>query len=157
DNALSRKVAGALESDHNRLLGIGRTMRLAKSFNHLKNRRECRLRRQLYEGEIGGLPEENGPREHAAPKSTEGWARDSSGCFKHLDRLLADAQQIIEERGGVHRGGGERSFFQQILTDDHVARYSSILDFATSTDVVGPVIDYMKLIPILSVSKPLGV
>jgi hypothetical protein len=157
DNVFLRKAAAALESDHNRLLGIRNTMRLAKSFNRLKNRRECRLRRQLYDEHLPALLEENGPAEHQAPKMTDGWVIDSSRRFKHLDRLLADAQQIIAERGGVHRGGGERSFFQQILTDEHIARFSSILDFATSTDVVAPVVDYMRSIPVLSVSKPLGV
>jgi hypothetical protein len=68
-----------------------------------------------------------------------------------------ESQEIIRERGGVVRGGGSREFFQQIVTDGHIARCPSILDFATSSDVLLPAIRYLGFIPTLSAAKPLGV
>jgi hypothetical protein len=60
--------------------------------------------------------------------------------------MVADAQEAIRDRG-----------VQQIVTDGHIARYPSILDFATSSDVLLPAIRYLGFIPTLSTAKPSGV
>jgi hypothetical protein len=132
-------------------------MRLAKGFNHLKNRRYCRRRRILFQRRLDELFRENGEIGGSTTRIGNGWAIDSSRSLPHLGQLIDDAREIIGQRGGVARGGGDRSFFQQILTDEHIALYPSILDFAASSPVLKTVIDYMGLIPVLSVSKPLGV
>jgi hypothetical protein len=138
-------------------LGIRNTMRVARAFNHLKNRRQCAFRKRLYAHHRHELLAENGPIGHRAPRLEDAWAIDDSRAFRHLDRLLEDAQEVIAERAGVQRGGAERSFFQQLLTDEHIARFPSFLDFATSSEVLEPVLDSMGCIPVLSVAKPLGV
>ncbi len=132
-------------------------MRLAKSFNRLKNRRYYLHRKKLYETRLEDLFAENGSDSNSGLKIEDGWALDNSHTLPHLDQLIQDAQQIIAERGGVDRGGGERAFFQQILTDEHIRRFPSILNFATSNAVLRPVIDYLKFLPTLSVSNPVGV
>lgn len=157
DNPLTCRIGAALEQHENGLLGTRQTMRVARVFNRLKNNPQRRFRQSIYETCLAEFLAENGPVKHEPPEIVDGWALDRSQRYTGLDRLLADAQQIISERGGVNRGGGERSFFQQILTDEHIARFPSILDFATSSEVLLPIIRYMKLIPVLSVSKPLGV
>ncbi len=157
DNAVTRRLASVLERNHNRLLGTRATMRLARAVNRVRNRSFASRRHRLFERSLDSLLAENGPLTRPPVRLEDGWAIDSSRSLPHLDRLLEESQRIIAERGGVHRGGGERSFFQQILTDDHIARFPSILDFATSSDVLKPVIDWMGIIPTLSVSKPLGV
>ena len=157
DNAVTRVVANKLESDHNRLLGTHNTMHLARAVSRVNNAGYLHHRRRLYEQSLPQLFDENGPPACPHTRMKDGWALDTSRLLPHIDQLIEESQQIIKERGGVHRGGGERSFFQQILTDEHIARFPSILNFATSTDVLRTVIDYMKMIPTLSVSKPLGV
>lgn len=157
NNRLTRSAAARIEKGHNKLLGIRRTMRLAKTLSKVRNASAWRVRRELYDDHVDRLLAENGPVGGDTIELRDGWAVDHSKSLPHLERLIADAQEIIKERGGVFRGGGERSFFQQILTDEHVARYPSILDFATSNAVLAPVMRYMKTVPTLSVSKPLGV
>jgi hypothetical protein len=157
DNRLTRRLANALEYGHNRLLGTRNTMRLARGFNRIKNRRLHRQRRHLYQHHLGQLFQENGPAQRPTLRMIDGWAMDKTHSLPHLDRLLADAQQIIRDRGGVARCGGERAFFQQIVNDESIGRYPSILQFATSTEVLQTVMDYMQIIPVLSVAKPLGV
>lgn len=157
DNRFSRRVAAFLEEDHNRRLGVRSTKRLARAFNWLKNSRCQRLRQDLHQHHREALLEENGPLRNPAVKMTDGWALDTSKSLPHLDGLLAAGDEIVRERGGVHRGGGDRSFFQQILNDEHIRRFPAILDFATSSDVLQTVIDYLGFLPTLSVSKPVGV
>jgi hypothetical protein len=156
DNALTRWVARRLEDDHNRLLGSRTTMRLARGFNAVRNRAAIRFREERF-GNLDVLVRENGEPRGPLAEIRDGWAIDTSGSLPHLDRLLADAQEIIRERGGKVRGGGAREFFQQIITDDHIARYPSVLDFATSSDVLLPAIRYLGFLPTLSAAKPLGV
>lgn len=157
DNSLLRSVANRLEKHHNRFLGIDNTMRLAKRFNRLRNGKYLRFRQNAFNNELDQLYQENGPDTGPTIELKDGWAVDTSGDFPHLDEMIADSQTIIAERGGVKRGGGERAFFQQIMTDEHAVRFPSILKFATSNAILRPIINYMQLIPTLSVSKPLGV
>jgi len=156
DNRWTRWAAAKVEDDHNRLLGSRATMRLARAFNSVKNRRCVRFR----EGQrlrLEELVRENGAPRVPIVEMRDGWVIDTSRSLPHLDRMVADAQEIIAERAGAVRGGGSREFFQQIVTDAHIARYPSILDFATSSDVLLPAIRYLGFIPALSTAKPLGV
>ncbi|HEX5138377.1 MAG TPA: hypothetical protein VFY93_15480 [Planctomycetota bacterium] len=156
DNGLTRWAAAKLEHDHNRMLGSRATMGIARSFNGWKNRRCVRFREEKYRS-LDELIRENGAPKGPAIELKDGWAIDTSRTLPHLDRLLQESQEIIAERGGVVRGGGSREFFQQIITDAHIARYGSILDFATSSDVLLPAIRYLGFLPTLSAAKPLGV
>ena len=155
DNPLTRWLGRAIEYDHYRRLGIRNTMQLSRAFNQVKNRRQAQYRRALY-GQLDELLDENGPRQ-TTTRMQDGWAIDTSRTLPHLEQMLEDSEKIIQERGGVHRGGGDRAFFQQILSNEHLEKYPSILDFATSSDVLDVVIDYLKFIPAMSVHKPLGV
>lgn len=131
-------------------------MRIARAFNGAKNRRCVRFREEQHR-RLDELVRENGPPKGALAEMRDGWAIDTSRSLPHLDRLLAESQEIIRERGGKVRGGGSREFFQQIVTDAHIARCPSILDFATSSDVLLPATRYLGFIPTLSAAKPLGV
>jgi len=156
DNGLTRWAAAKLEDDHNRLLGSRATMRIARSFNAWKNRECVRFREAQYR-RLDDLIRENGTPKGPLVELKDGWAIDTSRSLPHLDRLLEESHGIIAERGGQVRGGGSREFFQQIITDAHIARCTSVLDFATSSDVLLPAIRYLQFIPTLSAAKPLGV
>ena len=156
DNRLTRWVAAKLEDDHNRLLGSRATMRIARAFNDVKNRHCVRFREEQHR-RLVELVRENGPLARPAVEMKDGWAIDTSHSLPHVDRMVRDAQEIIRERGGVVRGGGSREFFQQIITDEYIARFPSVLDFATSSDVLLPAIRYLGFIPTLSAAKPVGV
>jgi len=157
DNPITRQFARFLERDDDRMLGARATMRLAHAFNGVKNRREHAYRTRLHRDELDALFEENEPIGHNPGRIENGWVIDSSGRLPHLDRLIEECGRVIDERAGVIRGGGTRGYFQQLLNDSHMHRFPSILDFATSSDILRPIVDYLGFLPALSVSKPLGV
>jgi hypothetical protein len=156
DNPITRRVAAWLEHDHNRRLGSNRTMALARWFNGIKNRRCVRFREEQLR-RLDALYADNGAPATPRIELEDGWAIDTSRSLPHLDRMIEDAQVVIGERSGTARGGGSRQHFQQLVTDEHIARVPSILDFATSSDVLQSVIGYLGFIPTLSAAKPLGV
>ena len=86
----------------------------------------------------------------------DGWAIDTSQSLPHLDRILADADKIIAERGGVRysAGGVYRSYFQDIWIPSDAEKYPSFLDFATSSDVLAPVGKCLQCVPVLSRTLP---
>lgn len=156
DNPVTRRLARTIESGDNALLGTSSTQAVARRFNRIKNRDVLAFRRQMF-AERERLFAENGPVAPAHVTLEDGWALDTTHSLPHLDRMLADADAIITSRGGVNRGGGNRSFFQQLLTDDLLEEYPSILDFATSNAILRPIVDYLGFIPTMSGRLPIGI
>jgi len=158
-DAIVRPVARRLHSNHMSTLGIANTMRLAHAYNRLRYHRHDAWRRAVYREQFAELIEENGPLAARPIQMTDGWAIDASMCLPHLDRVLEDAEEIIAERSGVRRSarGTYRSYFQDVWTPTDLVRYPSFLDFATSSDVLAPVSDYLQCIPTLSTTLPSGI
>jgi hypothetical protein len=157
--ALWRPVANWFQDDKMRRPGIANGMRLAGAYNQFRYGRHDRWRRWLYENQLDELLAENGPAESPVVELPDGWGIDTSMSLPHLDRVLEDADRIIAERGG-HRQTGylkRRSFFQDVWTPEDTLNYPSILDFATSTDVLAAVSQYLKCIPALSTHLPAGI
>jgi hypothetical protein len=150
-------LAWYVERDDMRRLGLRTTMRLARTYNRVRHRRHQEYRRAQYLHHFEQLIEENGPTRMPVNEITDGWALDSSGSLPHLGQMLDDTAEIIGERGGVKRMTGGKPFIQDILTGDDVKRYPSILDFATSSEVLKPVIDYLGFVPHLSGGLPPGI
>jgi hypothetical protein len=152
-------LARKLHEGHMHRLGIARTMRLAQAYNRLKFARQDRQRRRLYEQEGAQMLEANGPLTRPPVKLTDGWAIDTSRSLPHLDRVLADADEIIAERQGVRtsKAGAYRSYFQDLWTPGDAERFPSFVDFATSSDVLAVVGDYLGCLPALSTTLPSGI
>jgi len=78
----------------------------------------------------------------------------------HLPQLLEESEKIIAERGGVRNSekGRYRSHFQDLwMPMEDAQKYPVFLDFATCSDVLATVIDYIKTIPVLTNSVPSGI
>jgi hypothetical protein len=156
---ITTAVARQLHNDHMSCLGIANTMSLAHAYNRRRLARQDDWRRSMYYERLDSLLDENGPPVARPIEMHDGWALDTSMSLPHLDRLLADADEIIAERAGVRRtaGGAYRSYFQDVWTPDDLLRYPSFLDFATSTDVLAAVSRYLGCIPALSTTLPSGI
>ncbi len=156
---LVRPLARRLHAGHMQRLGIAPTMRLAHGLNRLKFGRHHAGRCRLYRDQLDDLLAENGPATCPPITMRDGWALDTSLSLPHLDRVLADSDQIIRERAGVRRTaeGAYRSYFQDMWTPADAERYPSFLDFATSTDVLSVVSRYLQSIPALSTTLPAGI
>ncbi len=158
-DSLFRPIAKRLHENHMARLGISTTMRLAHAYNRLKFARQDDRRRGLCREQMAELLEENGPPTRPQLAMNDGWAMDRSKSLPHLDRVLADSEKIIAERAGVQRSakGAYRSYFQDVWTPADLEKYPSFLDFATSSDVLGVVADYLGCIPALTTTLPSGI
>src|SRR5262245_29838890 len=154
-----RHIAMRLHENHMARLGIANTMRLAHAYNRFTFGRQDEWRGKLYREELLGLLKENGPCNRPRIEMKDGWAIDTSMSLPHLDRILADSEKIIAERAGVRRSkeGAYRSYFQDVWTPADLEKYPSFLDFATSSDVLATVSDYLRCIPALSTTLPSGI
>jgi hypothetical protein len=158
-DAAIRPIARRLHADHMRRLGIGNTMRLAHAYNRLKFVRHDRWRRRLFREKMADLLEENGAPRTPRIALQDGWAIDGSMSLPHLDRVLEDADKIIAERAGVRKSnvGAYRSYFQDVWTPADLVTYPSFVDFATSSEVLSVVAQYLGCVPALSTTLPSGI
>jgi hypothetical protein len=158
-DTLFRPLAERLHANHMARLGIGTTMRLAHAYNRFKFGRHDDWRQSLYREEFGALLRENGAPTRPCIQMKDGWAIDTSMSLPHLDRVLADSEEIIAERSGVRHSatGTYRSYFQDVWTPADLEEYPSFLDFTTSSDVLATVGDYLRCIPVLSTTLPSGI
>ena len=156
---LFRPIAQDLHKGHMQRLGIRPTMELALQYNQAKHGYQDAWRRELYRTQLDELLQENGAPTRPAIEMHEGWAIDTSGTLPHLDQVLADADEIIEERRGVRTSttGTYRSYFQDLWKPEDAERYPSFVDFCTSSDVIAAVSHYLESIPALSTTLPSGI
>jgi hypothetical protein len=159
-DAISQETARRLHADHMSMLGIADTMSLAHAWNLRRFGRQDALRRRLYEGRLADLLRENGGTTRPVLEMKDGWALDRSMSLPHLDALLELSDEIFAHRAGQRTSGpgAYRSFFQDVwhpATDP--VDYPAFLDFATSSDLVATVADYLGCIPALSTTLPSGI
>ena len=138
-------------------LGVNNTMKIARAYNRLKYGRSHEYRKSQYLHHFDKLIRENGLPFSPLNEIKDGWALDTSKTLPHLKQLLADAEEIIKERAGVKRTDFGRPYFQEIPFDDLLVKYPSILNFATSSDVLSTICNYLGLIPVFSAALPPGI
>jgi hypothetical protein len=148
-------VAQALQKGDMRRLGLRRTGELGRRFNRraaprIKLRREAYERRfdQLLAG-AGGL---------SAPRIglEDGFALDDSGALPRLEEVMTAGAELIEQYGG-RKWEHEKAYLQNINPETAIDRYPTLVDFATSPDMIAAVVPTFGYIPILSGLLPRGV
>lgn len=156
---ITPEVARELHEGHMQRLGIANTMSLAQAYNLRRFSRQDEWRRAMYRDELSALLDENGPQTCPPIEFADGWVIDRSLSLPHLERMLEDAEEIIAQRAGTQasRKGAYRCFFQDLWTPEDCLRYPSFIDFATSTDILLTVANYLQCIPALSTSLPSGI
>lgn len=137
--------------------GLRNLTRAAKLYNTFKFGRRERFRRRAYRDDFAQLIAENGPLHGTVVEMRDSWAIDATRSLPHLDRLLAESEQFIAWRGGKPREKGQRAFIKDILCPGDLERFPSFLDFATSSEVLSTVSNYMGMVPVLSNTVPPGV
>lgn len=152
-----RPVAAALQHNDMERLGIGNTMRLSKAWNRLRHGRlQARLEAE-YRERWDELIAENVEPWVPVPRLRDGWALDATRTLPHLERLLDEAAQVIAERGGKRLKSTGKLFIQDILAQEDLERFPSILDFALSSEILTAVADYLGAVPLLSRTLAPGV
>lgn len=154
-----KHVAEFFHHNHMARLGIANTMRLAHTLNRFRFRREAAYRAAQYRDRFDELIAENGPLTRAPIHMHDGYVIDTSMSLPYLDDVLRDADEIIAERSGERTSGtgAYRSYFQDVWRTEDVERYPSFLNFATSSDVLTVICEYLRSIPVLSTTLPEGI
>jgi hypothetical protein len=156
---LMRPAAQKLDANKMALLGIRNTMKIAKLYNRFLYGHYQVARQAAYRSRFLDLLEANGgvpDLSHNLLK--DGFALDTSLSLPHLKTMLREADQVIEERGGISDVDDRyRAFFRNIIKVDDLERWPSFLDFITSSEALSPVCQYLKMIPALSKTLPTGV
>ena len=159
-DAVAKPAAKFFERNYMGALGVNRTMAIARAYNSIRYGSSHERRKNLYRQSFAELIAGNGKPVAPVNEMKDGWVIDTSGKLPYLGELLRDAGEIIDEKGGekqpehmVYR----RPFFQDIFSDDYFSKFPSILNFASSSDVLSTVCNYLGFIPTLSYSKPYGV
>ncbi|HVY54433.1 MAG TPA: hypothetical protein VHC46_01625 [Thermodesulfobacteriota bacterium] len=137
-------------------LGTRNTMKIARAYNSLVYGKYYEFRKEQYLRHFDELIRENGEPVSEINVIRDGWALDTSRTLPHLDQLLSDADEIIKERGRVKRTDFGRPWFQELPIRDLFDKYPSLLDFATSSDVLSTVSRHLGFIPVLSAAVPHG-
>ena len=107
DRLLSRSSPYVFGENGMRRFGIANVMRLAKGYNRVRYRERWNKHLAAYLAELPQLLQENGDPSFSPAKPRlkmkDGWALDTSRSLPHLDRLLAESSEVIEERGEIGR------------------------------------------------------
>ncbi len=137
-------------------LGTNNTMKIARAYNRFVYGRYYEYRKDQYLHHFDELTRENGEPLSRMSEIKDGWSLDTSVTLPHLKQLLLDAGEIIKERGRIKRTDFGRPWFQELPIDDLFVKYPSLLDFATSSDVLSTVCKHLGYIPVLSAAVPHG-
>ncbi len=152
-----KPAARLLDRNSMQALGVNNTMKLARAYNSLRYGKHHEYRKKQYRDNFEELIAENGHPLTPVNEIKDGWVIDTSGKLPYLEQLLEDADDKIKERGGIKRQDYGRPFFQELIIEEHFEKNTSILNFATSSDVLSTICKYLEFIPMLSYSMPYGV
>lgn len=147
-------IARALERADMGLLGIARTSRLGRRYNRRRHGEQLRARLARADADLKTLIEAQ-EGERRIPR--DGWLIDSSRTLPHLEAVLADAEAVIDERGGQRWEDVRKIFLQNILAPEDHLRRRSLIDFITTAEVLEPVTRLAGFVPHLSLALPRGV
>jgi hypothetical protein len=147
-------LAKALQKSDMERLGRRRTCALGRRFNRHAER-FIHFRRRLYEQRFEELLDDNGPLANRIQMS-DGFAIDESRSLPHLDAVLVDGAELIRQYGG-RKWEHEKPFLQNINPESAIDDYPSLLDFASSSQVVAAVAPCFGYVPLLSGLLPRGV
>jgi len=153
-----KQIAARLSRDDMELLGIDRTMRLAKKINRARYGRYQQRRVQYYRDEFDQLLSEhaNGSTPKLAGAMEDGWLLDTSHSLPHLNELIREAEVVIGERGGRPPSPTGKPFIVDIAKPADLDRFPSFLNFALSAPLLKIVSEYLGFVPMLSISMPPG-
>lgn len=157
-----KPIAWALERHDKSLIGVRNTKALATRYNRLRYGRYQRVREAAVREGFDALLAENTaaqgePEAIEGVELSDGWALDESHSLPHLEPMLEQANEVIEERTGTQWEEFTRPFLQNLLPQEWLTRYPALLDFATSSALAGSIARYAGSVPVLSKAQPRGV
>ena len=138
--------------------GIRKLMTWAKRYNRWVYADKCRQHDEAFQNQRDELLRENAGGDYKSSIALrDGWAIDTSMSLPHLEELLREANEIVDARGGRQHSDIQQPFLRSLLFPGDLERYPSLVNFITSSEILSCVMDYMKTVPVLSMTRPPGV
>ena len=140
--------------------GIDRLRSFAKFYNRWRYATQHRFHREAFESAFPALLAEEGTDRNVWPPKImlkDGWVRDDSMTLPHIDRVLAQASEIVSERGGRIHAGIQQPFLRSLLFPGDLEKYPALLDFILSPEVLAIAAHHLQTVPVLSKALPPGV
>jgi hypothetical protein len=157
DRWLSRPGKYLLTDEAMAAFGTKRIMGAAKRFNRWRYASRCKEHERGYRLEAETLLRDNGRRRSHGIALQDGYALDTSGTLPHLEELIQQCEQIVQERGGKTFSGVQQPFLRNLWFPGDDIKCPAVLDFITSSEVLEPVMHYLKTVPVLARTRPGGV
>jgi hypothetical protein len=155
---LFRPIAGLLHDQKMRRLGIRNTMKLAEHYNTRLYGRDQEHRSARFSEHFQELLYENGEFDREDVRTLiDGYYLDTSLTLPHLEEMLKQVDELLEERQAYTPTAEYRAFFRNLAKPDDVQRWPGILDFCTSSQLLATVCSYLRFIPAFSKTIPPGI
>lgn len=157
-----KPVARVLEHNDKSVIGVNNTMALARTYNRFRYGRYQEVRQRAGTEELGALLAENRvatgePAVGTTLDLRDGWVVDGLESLPGLAAMLEQANEVIDRRTGTQWEEFTRPFLQNLLPQEWLTEYPALLDFATSSALVGTLARYAGFVPVLSGAQPRGV
>lgn len=120
-------------------------IRLVKAINEFRYSLRLNARKNLFFRLKGSSTEMYRPR----ITITDGYAVDLTGGLPYLNEVMRDSKEILIGAKEVE-SFTNKSFLKNYLNQDHLKKYRSFIDMATSDDILATVANYLGFIPVLS-------
>ena len=142
-------------------LGIATSRRISKAYTRLRYRKAYQEHWDAARFHLSELLQENREKTRELPregtiKIEDGWAIDRTKSLPFLEDLLQETDPIIDRPGGRIHSDIQTPYFRNLLFPEDTAKYPSFVNFPTSSAILETVIDYMKIVPVLSRTRPPG-
>ena len=152
DSAMLNLVNRLVRNQY-RPLGIGRALNWAEKYGQLRYFRQYQYRQKQYKQNFDALLRENADVQSNF-QLHDGWYADESRQAPHLDQLVSDCWEIINnEKDQVDMTKFSKKFMRTVSTIDHLKQYPSFLNFGLSSYVLRAVCQQMGFIPVLTSAR----
>lgn len=130
-------------------LGYNNVKKITKTYNSLKHSRSHQARKKLYTEQFDQLLQQNGERKTSGSTViNDGWAIDKTQTLPYLDELIRASKQILTSKPANEKRINPS--FDIVSEPDDLGRYPAFLKFATSSDLLSIVGNYLGCIPVLT-------
>ncbi len=121
---------------------------ISKNFNRLKNFTSHRKRITQYKHRFDELLNENGRLHSINANISDGWLHLKKPDMPFQSEFIKAGEEIFRRMN--KNAFTQKAYMTMMNTADDIAEFPSLLDFATSSDLLKIVGEYLKCVPVLT-------
>ncbi len=129
-------------------IGYNNVRSITKTFNYLKNFSSHRARMYLYKNKLQSVLIDNGIKLEPEDKLIDGWLHIKNSNFPFHKEFLETGDEIFKRL--EKNESTQKAYIEMINGLDDIEKYPNLLNFATSSELISVVANYLKCIPVLT-------